>query len=181
MHCSGRSGNFARISGTSNPVPEERPMTRWLFSRLSLIGLVLLSAGPVSATMDPIIVDLRDATVVLNAKSERAKLAAQMLIEEVEKRTGLRWNLVTGRSPKTTFPVIELSLRDDQSWAPEGFAIKLDGTPRGDKLVEVSIQIVGNDERGLMYGCGQFLRLMLMRRGSPSVPANISMHSAPAL
>lgn len=114
--------------------------------------------------------------------------AVLMLIEEVEKRSQVRWQSVSSW-PDSNFPVIAVgpvtSLRQfdrklsdilgEAGPAPaEGYRVQINqkGSPT---LIVVS----GNDSRGVMFGVGRFLRELKMSRGQIEIDASLSVVSAP--
>jgi hypothetical protein len=93
--------------------------------------------------------DLRNATIAPAPETGAiGRKAAQMIREEVEKRTQLRLPVGAGGSP-------EIVLRR-RSGPPDGFVVRTNGT-------EVAIE--GNHERGVIFGAGYFLRQAVMDRG----------------
>ncbi|MDQ1256387.1 MAG: hypothetical protein QG656_983, partial [Candidatus Hydrogenedentes bacterium] len=105
--------------------------------------------------------DLSKAAVVVRSgerlPAERA--AADVLVEEIAKRTGLHWPVVTewpaGR------PVIALTVAGAETgWghacpalaeplAAEGYCVRTDGE---------TVWVLGADGRGVLYGVGRLLR-----------------------
>jgi hypothetical protein len=101
--------------------------------------------------------NLKDCSIVTapNATA-REKKAAQVLLEEVEKRSQLRWRMGGRASAETT---ISLGIRASQAAhiPAEGFVIHTAGR---------SITITGADERGLFYGVGKLLQTIAFGRES---------------
>src|SRR5579875_479978 len=99
--------------------------------------------------------------------SPRMKRAATVLVEEVEKRTQLRWPVKTQANGG---PVISLALASA-------------GQPRDSYTIRVNgnrISIVGADERGLLFGVGKMLRTILCARQSATLdPRRIVGSCAP--
>ncbi len=98
--------------------------------------------------------------VVLVRPGERSTVeqtAATMLIEEVEKRTGLQWTQVTA-APGGKTATISLSVGGDArpDLKAEGYSVAVDADGTGPPVV----RIVGADGRGVLYGVGKFLRSM---------------------
>jgi len=120
--------------------------------------------------------DLSKAVVqTLLPLSRLAQKAAQVLIEEVEKRTRLRW-AITQETTVGQVPVIILG----QSGAGEtprladGFQIRtLLDQPAP------QIQILGNNARGVLFGVGYLLRHLVMNRGSVWLPEAMNIATAP--
>ena len=134
--------------------------------------------------------DLRRATVVSPADlSGPEKRAVTMLIEEVEKRTQIRWtNAFSWPSAGTPViaigPASELKAfagewgedlsRNGRVEGAEGYRIRL-RERRGAPVVWV----IGNDARGVLFGVGHLLRSLGMRPGSVTVPDDIDVATAP--
>lgn len=108
-------------------------------------------------------IDLRNCAVVIAANATtRERKAATVLIEEAEKRSGLRWRI----GPKPDSPSgAAIYLGTSASHLPaEGYTIRTNGQ---------SISILGADERGLLFGVGKFLRLASFSRQTASIPAKL--------
>jgi len=150
-----------------------------------------VSLGPaltVTTTSDPFApvlgptLDLANAIVVARAggipKAERT--AAAVLVEEVEKRTGIRLQTVTTR-PRTG-TIIDLSSvsnpRDAQQLGlkAEGYRIAVDTATAG----LTSLRVIGADGRGVLFGVGYLLRKMTWRNGAVSVSRAIDIATSPA-
>jgi hypothetical protein len=114
---------------------------------------------------------LEDAVVVVPAGlTGPRERAVRMLVEEVEKRTGIRWP-VTAARPARGAPVIlvgtaeelrgtgvrHADLEGSQGPLPaEGFCLR---------TFEGGVEVVGNDARGVLFGVGRLLRELRMGRG----------------
>ena len=113
-----------------------------------------------------------------------------LLIDEVERRTQIRWSLSptwpkTGTTPviavgRTTnllrdFPTPANWLTNDPALAgAEGYRIhSADG--------KLPIFVVGNDSRGVLYGVGRLLRELRMGRDRVMLPAGFSEKSVPQI
>ncbi|MCK5467725.1 MAG: hypothetical protein KAI99_04435, partial [Cyclobacteriaceae bacterium] len=104
------------------------------------------------------------------------RVAAQVLTEEVKKRTGFKWEITT--KPPEDGNIIELSsnnLDEDDNIKAEGYNLKID-KEEGD----INVSISGADARGVLYGVGKFLRIMEWKKGELSLPKNIDITSSPA-
>jgi hypothetical protein len=130
-----------------------------------LFALALLACFGASAS----ILDLKQAQIV-PSRNLRARKAAQILAEEIEKRTQLRLEISTQRRRGT--PVILIG--DPASGPAEGFAVKA-------RLVEGQPEIVvtGNDDRGVIFGAGYLLRQLRMSRQRLELSNEIDVRSAP--
>ena len=92
-------------------------------------------------------VDVSSASVVLDVASPKApvKTAVRILTEEVQKRTGLEWQVTSKAADDGVCIVLKL----DKILPAEGFSIA---------LTEQGVVVIGADARGLLYGVGYFLR-----------------------
>ena len=149
--------------------------------RLCLASILLLAAGGVSGQT----VDFSDATVVAPpGLSGPEKKAVRMLVEEVEKRTQLRWPVASSWPAKGA--VVAVGTRaslanaagelNAQPAAPgaEGYRIRVSehgGAP--------AALVVGNDARGVLFGVGKLLRSLRMEKGSARLPADLKITTAP--
>jgi hypothetical protein len=113
-----------------------------------------------------------------------------MLVEEVRRRSGVRWRLVTGAAPTDEVAAIVVGRgpglrglgprlgdwpdRESAKGEPEGFRI---GPGRDGSTVVVA----GNDPRGVRIGVGRLLRELRMTRGRVLLPAGFRVATAPRL
>lgn len=159
---------------------------------LVFLMLVRLSAtgwsGAVPADQ-PNTLDLQSAVVVTPADlSGPEQKAVAMLIDEVEKRSLVRWRVahewpsgsqtVIAAGIATSFGNITGIPVSSDVFAPE---IK----PEAYRLKVISngpataVFIAGNDARGLLFGVGRLLREARMTRGSILLPQNLDINTAP--
>lgn len=94
--------------------------------------------------------------------------AAQVLIEEVTKRTRRRWQL--GENAANA-PAIYLD-HHPAAGPADGFAIVTQSDP-------LEIHITGNDSRGLLFGVGYLLRHLVMKRDSVTLPQALNLTTRP--
>jgi hypothetical protein len=107
-------------------------------------------------------IDLTHAAVSApRALSGPESKAVSMLIEEVDKRSGIRWE--TGTAAVT----IGIALGAGPA---EGYRIET--SRRG-------VTVTGNDARGVLFGVGRLLRELRMARGSVQIPDGFAETSAP--
>lgn len=112
-------------------------------------------------------IGLKQCMVTLPANaSKRMQKAATVLVEEVEKRSQIRWPI--GQRAESG-AVISLAIA---SGGPrEGYSIRADSN---------HIAITGSDERGLLFGVGKVLRTMVCERQSVTInPSHAAGSSAP--
>ncbi len=113
--------------------------------------------------------ELTRATVIAPANfSVPENKAVQMLIEEVEKRSQVRWSRAN-QAPSNS-PVISLARADSNSLPREGYQIRTTGN---------SISIIGNDARGVLFGVGHLLRTLHIEKNKITLPAPLNLTTAP--
>src|ERR1017187_8705187 len=94
------------------------------------------------------------------------KKAVEMLVEEVAKRTGLRWP--AGPSQPGTSAIV---IHHASATGPaEGFRLT---------VKNAAIDIQGNDERGTLFGVGRLLRELRWSRGHVEIPDALDISSSP--
>jgi hypothetical protein len=114
--------------------------------------------------------------VTSDGENSGERIAALVLAEEVEKRTGLKW-VVTKKDSKSgnrIFLTLK-TINDSRNLKPEGYHLKIDKVGG-----EINIIISGADGRGLLYGVGKLLRMLDWKKGSVNVPKNVDIFSSPA-
>lgn len=145
-----------------------QPITSLLFS-LSLLSLTNCQTKEKSNFENIVIVISSN-----NVSSER--VAAQVLSEEVEKRTGFTWEIVTEQPAYGQMIVLSSdNIAEDSSIKPEGYKLKIE-----EEEGKIKVSITGADGRGVLYGVGKFLRIMEWQKGELSLPENIDITSSPA-
>ena len=134
--------------------------------------------------------DLRDAVIVCAPDaSPRQKQAVKMLVEEAEKRTDVHWPQMTAW-PTTNVPVIAVGLKSALREFAGPYAEGLQSAPtptaaEGYRLCvrkserNPAVVILGNDERGVLFGVGNLLRELRMERGSVSLRDDLDLTTAP--
>jgi len=136
--------------------------------------------------------DLSNAVVIApRGLSKREQKAVQVLIEEVEKRTAIRWPASEDAQPQSSGPMIlvgsqnsfrgshadllrELNPGSEWPSEAEGFLLRRMRRPSGSVIA-----ILGADERGVLFGIGEFLRKIHMVKGKAWAPLTLDMKSAP--
>jgi hypothetical protein len=129
--------------------------------------------------------DLRRAVVVAPEDlSGPEKKALAMLLEEVGRRSGIRWEVTPtlpgdapviavgqGAALRAKDPRLEEWLaRDPAPDGPEGYRIRTEGDDR-------AVLVVSNDPRGVLFGIGRLLRELRMTRGRILLPAGFRLGS----
>lgn len=124
--------------------------------------------------------------VVAENLSGTRQAGIEMLRDEIRQRTFVSVP-VSEEWPSSEVPVIvagvfselELHLKDFdgilRGEETEGFTIILDEKTRGSSTVIIA----GNDDRGLLYGIGYFLRKIKMGKGKIFVPRDIGVQTSP--
>jgi len=152
---------------------------------MSAACTALILAGAI-ASRDAGTIDLTRATVVAREEGagEAEKTAVRVLVEEAEKRTGVRWATSAGW-PESGAVILATSrpdaipedLRDRAArLSPEGFVLDVDGS-RADRPV---VRVVGADARGVLFGVGKLLRIMRMAPRGVTLDARTSLVTSPA-
>ncbi|MFO0945012.1 MAG: hypothetical protein U1D30_03560 [Planctomycetota bacterium] len=162
----------------------------WLFLLAMAAGLTTLSNAADLSAAEPTLVDLTRATVVVpDDLNGPEKKAVEVLVEEVEKRTRIRWPVANawpsdgavialgpaksrakfaGPSAKAAPPATQLP--------PEGYSLSVEhqGPNR------TAVLVVGNDSRGVLFGVGGLLRSLAMTRGKATIDGSLRLTTAPA-
>ncbi|MBL8025073.1 MAG: hypothetical protein JNL74_01610 [Fibrobacteres bacterium] len=114
----------------------------------------------------------RAVIVCAEPDSPLLKKTIQVLVEEVKERTGIHLlhAISEAGDPKQ---IIELKISKDINAAIEGFSLEvISSTP-------VRCLITGNDQRGLLYGIGYFLRKAMLTPGKIKWDGSLAHSSAP--
>ena len=109
--------------------------------------------------------DLKNAVIVVPARAPSPeRKAAQMLSEEIEKRTRVRLPV----SEHRTGSVPAILLGQSSELAPALMARMIPATPGADgyrvQSIGNAILVAGNDARGTLFGAGWLLRQLRMER-----------------
>jgi len=120
--------------------------------------------------------DLRQAVVVCPSDLTKAEnTAVRMLVEEVEKRTMVRWQVVH-EWPDDSVPVVAVGPSSSLKAFAGPLAKAVADRPvkegaEGYRIFVLTegrkaptVFVVGNDERGVLFGCGRLLQEMQMTR-----------------
>ncbi|HQR33139.1 MAG TPA: glycoside hydrolase family 20 zincin-like fold domain-containing protein, partial [Blastocatellia bacterium] len=137
---------------------------------LALFVTVLLVCPSLASTQTNTPLDLTQAIVVApaNLSGPEAK-AVQMLVEEVERRSQVRWS--RANQAPTNAPVISVARANNANSLPrEGYQIKTTGN---------SVAIIGNDARGVLFGVGHLLRSLTITKNQITLPGPMNLTSAP--
>ncbi len=158
---------------------------------MSLMTISLLMAA-LCASPDVGKLDFTRATIVERGAGASAteKTAVLVLIEEAEKRAGVRWRSRSGLP--NSGPIIIATAKLDgfepakeipeavraraAGLKAEGFVLAVDQREDGRPVA----WIVGADARGLLFGVGKLLRIMDMATGKVSLDARTNLATSPA-
>src|SRR5262245_7751423 len=135
---------------------------------LCSVMLLCVISSPMIAEAE---IDLTRAVVVVPADfSGQENKAVVMLIEEVEKRTQLRWPRVN-QAPNEGVPSISINRAAIKApLVREGYRIKTVGN---------MVSVTGNDARGILYGVGRLLRSLRMTKRKITLPDDFDIVTAP--
>ncbi len=150
-----------------------------------------LAAFPVFFTALPLLagspaLDLSGAVVFTPAVlTMQEGNAVRMLVEEVEKRTRLRWP-VTSTWPVTNASVIAVGEASALASLAGPFAVESSGAKaEGYRLRSrpglgrQEVFVIGHDSRGVLFGVGRLLRELHMGKGSATLAGDLDVTTAP--
>ncbi|MFO1021325.1 MAG: hypothetical protein U0903_11600 [Planctomycetales bacterium] len=176
---------------SSHPSVPAQPLSRQVFftSRFVFVGaLVVTILGSSLRAAGPEMLDLAGAVVYAPKNmSPREKTAVRMLVEEVEKRTMIRWKTATTLPSFGNHPVIAVGdeghFREAPSLTSLTTGLAAVQKPEGYRVCAVAdrkvVAVIGNDERGVLFGVGRLLRELRMARGTVQISAQFAEASAP--
>lgn len=137
------------------------------------------------STRSAVAADLTRAVIVTPGDlTPREKKAVQLLVEEVEKRTGVRWQAAPAwpggdAAAIAVGPAKSIAafggrftkdLPAQGAGAAEGFRVR----SRASQVV-----VAGNDERGVLFGVGYLLRKLHLTPGKITLDADLNVATAP--
>jgi hypothetical protein len=150
---------------------------------------LLAQNGGQPSSLDTI--DLKDAVVVApEGLSRRGQKAIQLLIEEVEKRTGLRWPVAHGLESGSHSAVV---VGSDQALKQAGTALPREFLSEGKKLASPEgyhlrtknrsgstvVTVSSAGERGVLFGVGGLLRSLRMSKQKVSLDGPLDIATSP--
>jgi hypothetical protein len=163
----------------------------------TVVLLPLLNVAPRMAASDPAPaaavtqLDLTTAKIVCPANLSGAEAkAVQMLVEELEKRSQVRWSTVHDW-PADGTPVVAVGPADSLQAFAGPFVDKVRGASSkgGAEGYRIWIEkqdnkapvvfVVGNDARSVLFGVGRLLRELHMTRAKVTVAADLKVDTAP--
>src|SRR5262249_47906922 len=167
----------------------EKSRGRSLLAAKGILILTLsgLAVGPVTAGE----VDLGKAVVVSPGNlSKQEKKAVTLLLEEVQKRTLIRWEIAS-TWPTESVPVIAVghATRVTEFAGPYATQLASQRSTPGAEGYQIQIKksdanapavfVIGSDSRGVLFGLGRLLREMHLTRGKITVADDLSISTAP--
>ncbi len=167
-------------------------MGQWrLLNVITILFLAVALLGQAAPAAEAEMIDLKDAVVVIPggglSKPQRAAVTA--LIEEVEKRTGIRWSESTqwpadkpviaimsqAQSPKWGRKIPARNGRNLPETRPEGYRLHVEHSANAPAVVWIQ----GADARGTLFGVGDFLRNLNWSRGEAKLPGDLDIATSP--
>jgi hypothetical protein len=156
----------------------------------SLLMFQVVAASAVTGTAET--VDLSRATIVASPDATpRERKAVQMFVEEVGKRTNLKFSVESKWSAdakaviavgqeaalKTLAGRFATTLADDPSavGGKEGYRIRVRQDDRG-----TAVFVLGNDERGVLFGLGRLMLALHMNPGKATLNRDFDVATVPA-
>ena len=169
----------------------KKTFRNFLIASVCLLGLPFFSNAANNNSLiktDPNgSIDLSAAVLVLTpGMTGPEKKASEMLLDEIEKRSWIRWT-ITNQLPKNgdkgvvlgqikeiirAFPALSAKLKAGDNHKAEGYQIVT--------LESGLVIVAGNDARGVLYGAGRLLRLMDYSREKISLPTAINISTSPS-
>jgi len=145
--------------------------TRHLAGLLVGVWLLSLLGGAGVTAQSQAAIDLTNAVIAApSTLSGPENKAVQMLIEEVERRTQIRWQRAD-KAPLGGVPIINIGRAANGASLPrEGYKIQTVGNV---------INITGNDARGVLFGVGHLLRTLRMEKRKVTLPEQLNLATAP--
>ncbi len=130
------------------------------------------------------VLDLKEAVVLApGSLSASEKKAVTMLLDEVQKRTQIRWTIAT-QWPADARPVIAVGQAAALRPVARGLLDRLAPAAEGQEgyrvqTVDKAVLVVGNDERGTLFGIGRVLRSLVMERQRVELADTIRVATCP--
>ena len=157
-----------------------------LFCFSFLIARAEKKVSPSDKPSDNTVINLSNAVLILPTGMTGPELkASDMLLDEVEKRSRIRWQVVN-QLPANATKGIVLGQRSELIRSFPSLAEKLKNTTN-DKaegyrivILEPNLVVVcGNDARGVLFGAGRLLRMMDYARDTVSIAGPVDLSSSP--
>ncbi|MCA9026915.1 MAG: hypothetical protein KDA86_17040 [Planctomycetaceae bacterium] len=157
-------------------------------ARLLSTALTLITCGTVfnalSLAADQVTLDLTKAGIVSVGDGPLSAKAADLLADEVERRTGISLPMLQDEhksgfptvviQPLTEFPDVQVPVDLKTPSSADSYAIWVDRSQ-----LTPTVHLLGYDGRATLYAAGRLLRLMSMTQGKLELPADVHLSSAP--
>jgi hypothetical protein len=150
--------------------------------------MVCTAEAPAAET-PPGMLDLTRAVVVTPPTLTGPETkAVELLIEDVTRRSGVKWRVARGWPGEKT-PVVAVGPVNSadtfagpfaRSMADVGHTLKPEGFHIRSQADGPAVLIAGNDTRGVLFGVGRLLRELRTAAGRVLLPANLQVTTSPA-
>ena len=145
--------------------------------------ILLLLFYPITAKSK--LIDLTKSLLVCSEKivGVEAK-AVDVLVEEIEKRTGIKFPIMYSL-PDESIPAIFVGSEKSLKKYLSKFSIRMSTLNHEGYQISVlthprtAVFIIGKDQRGTLYAVGKFLRLMEWRKNKIEIDTSININSSP--
>src|SRR6266481_1853234 len=167
----------------------KRPHARWAMPAKGILGLTLW--GSFASALNAAELDLHKALIVSpGSLSKQEKKALALLVDEVQRRTLIRWE-ISSTWPAEGIGVIAVGQASSLPQLAGPYAKQLANrkAPAGAEGYQIQIEksagsspavfVIGNDSRGLLFGIGRLLREMHLTRGKITVADDLTISTAP--
>ena len=181
------------LNGRVKVTCEHRRRLHMPLARLFGTAAFLWCSGHGGAEPDgpsPAMIDLSRAVVVAPASLSRPEQkAVALLVEDVARRAGVRWEVVhrwpVADSAAAVIAVGQVSAVKDFA-APFAAGPGAGTQPNGHEGFHIravasgpSVLVIGNDARGVLFGVGRLLRELRTSQGRVSLPATFQVSTSP--
>ncbi|MHC4258917.1 MAG: glycoside hydrolase family 20 zincin-like fold domain-containing protein [Planctomycetota bacterium] len=125
--------------------------------------------------------DLADAVIVVASSDTVQAKAADMLSDEIARRTGIRLE-ITDSMPNPGASAIVLGRGDTVKPTlspPEGLKLPTKAEGYAIWAANNKVYLVGRDDRGSLFAAGRLIRLLTMSKDRIGVPPDLRLASAP--
>src|SRR5713226_7950085 len=167
----------------------KRLHARWAMPAKGILGLTLW--GTFASALNAAELDLHKALIVSpGSLSKQEKKALALLVDEVQRRTLIRWE-ISSTWPAEGIGVIAVGQASSLPQLAGPYAKQLANrkAPAGAEGYQIQIEksagsspavfVIGNDSRGVLFGVGRLLREMHLTRGKITVADDLSISTAP--
>jgi hypothetical protein len=155
---------------------------------VALLACFIGLTGPSAARSESAMLDLSRAVVVMpEALTGPERKAVELLVEDVARRSGIRWKVLS-RWPAEPVPVVAIGSSSAARAFPgpiaeffgagtrprpaEGYRIRTEA--KGPAVL-----VAGNDARGVLFGVGRLLRELRTTQGRVLLPSGFQLETVP--